>query len=148
MCPPMYSCFCPHIKLLSNSITQTYKYTYTYTYTYHTYVHMPYTYVHMLHTILNLLPLRIPPLVESNNKLAVSNHDQYIVLNDYFASVFTTDDGLLPVFPPLYPVGESLSSVLFSFDKVFKALKSLPSKCSATPDGFPVQSLALLLLIC
>ena len=100
----------------------------------------------MLHTILNLLPLRIPPLVESNNKLAVSNH---IVLNDYSASVFTTDNGLLPVFPPLLPVEESLSSVLFSFDKVFKALKSLPSKCSTTPDGFPsVQSLALLLLIC
>ena len=77
----------------------------------------------MLHTILNLLPLRIPPLVESNNKLAVSNH---IVLNDYFASVFTTDDGLLPVFPPLLPVEESLSSVLFSFDKVFKTLKALP----------------------
>ena len=38
----------------------------------------------------------IPPLVESNNKLAVSNHDKCIVLNDYFASVFTTDD-LLPI---------------------------------------------------
>ena len=79
----------------------------------------------------------IPPLVESNNKLAVSNHDKCIVLNDYFASVFTTDD-LLPiaVFPSRLPVGESLDTVLFSFDNVFKALKSWPSKCSTTPDGF------------
>ena len=73
------------------------------------------------------------PLVESNNKLAVSNHDKCIVFNDYFASVFTTDDDLLPVFPSRLPAGESLDTVLFSFDK---ALKSLPSKCSTTPDGF------------
>ena len=44
----------------------------------------------------------IPPLVESNNKLAVLNHDKCIVLNDYFASVFTTDDDLLPVFHLVY----------------------------------------------
>ena len=78
----------------------------------------------------------IPPLVESNNKLAVSNHDKCIVFNDYFASVFTTDNDLLPVFPSRLPAGESLDTVLFSFDKVFKALKLLPSKCSTTADGF------------
>ena len=85
----------------------------------------------------------IPPLVESNNKLVVSNHDKCIVLNDNFASVFTTDDDLLPVFPSRENL--NLDTVLFSFDKVFKALKSLPSKCSTTPDGFPsvfLQSLA------
>ena len=79
----------------------------------------------------------IPPLVDSNNNLAVSDLDKCAVLNDYFASVFTVDDGLLPVFAPRLIESTSLDSVLFSFDKVLKALKSLPSKCSKTPDGFP-----------
>ena len=29
-----------------------------------------------------------------------------------------------------------MDTVLFSFDNVFKALKSWPLKCSTTPDGF------------
>ena len=37
----------------------------------------------------------IPPLIDSNDNLAVSNHDKCTVLNDYFASVFTADDGLI-----------------------------------------------------
>ena len=59
------------------------------------------------------------------------------MLNDYFASVFTADDGLLPAFVPRLSENKSLNCVLFPFDKVLKTLKSLPSKCSKTPDGFP-----------
>ena len=68
------------------------------------------------------------------------------MLNDYFASVFTADDGLLPEFVPRLSENKSLNCVLFPFDKVLKTLKSLPSKCSKTPDGFPaffLKSLAL-----
>ena len=79
----------------------------------------------------------IPPLIDSNDNLAVSNHDKCTVLNDYFASVFTVDDGLLPEFVPRLSENKSLNCVLFPFDKVLKTLKSLPSKCSKTPDGFP-----------
>ena len=79
----------------------------------------------------------IPPLVDSNDNLVVSNHDKCTVLNDYFASVFTADDGLLPEFVPRLSENNSLNCVLFTFDKVLKTLKSLPSKCSKTPDGFP-----------
>ena len=79
----------------------------------------------------------IPLLIDSNDNLAVSNHDKCTVLNDYFASVFTADDGLLPEFVPRLSENNSLNCVLFPFDKVLKTLKSLPSKCSKTPDGFP-----------
>ena len=41
----------------------------------------------------------IPPLIDSNDNLVVSNR-KCTVLNDYFASVFTADDGLLPEFVP------------------------------------------------
>ena len=77
-----------------------------------------------------------PPLIDSNDNLAVSNHDKCTVLNDYFASVFTADDGLLPEFVPSLSENKSLNCVLFPFHKVLKTLKSLPSKCSKTPDGF------------
>ena len=56
------------------------------------------------------------------------------MLNDYFASVFTADDGLFPEFVLRLSENKSLNCVLFPFDKVLKTLKSLPSKCS---DGFP-----------
>ena len=79
----------------------------------------------------------IPPLIDSYDNLAVSNHVKCTVLNDYFASVFTADDGLLPEFVPRLSENKSLNCVLFPFDKVLKTLKSLPSKCSKTPDGFP-----------
>ena len=60
--------------------------------------------------------------------------------------VFTADDGLLPEFVPRLSEIKSLDCVLFPFDKVLKTLKSLPSKCSKIPDGFPaffLKSLAL-----
>ena len=56
-------------------------------------------------------PQCIPPLVDSNDNLTVSNHDKCNVLNDYFASVFTTDDGLLPVFVRRLSEEKSLDSV-------------------------------------
>ena len=41
----------------------------------------------------------VPPLVGSSDKLAVLDYDKSILLNQYFASVFTiNDDLLLPVF--------------------------------------------------
>ena len=75
----------------------------------------------------------IPPLVDSNDNLAVSNHDKCTVLNDYFASVFTANDGLRPVFVPRLSENKSLDCILFPFDKVLKTLKSLPSILMASP---------------
>ena len=55
--------------------------------------------------------------------------------------IFTADDGLLPEFVPCLSENNSINCVLFPFDKVLKTLKSLPSKCSKTPDGFPTFSI-------
>ena len=49
------------------------------------------------------------------------------MLNDYFASVFTADDGLLPEFVPRLSENNSLNCVLFPFDKVLKTLINLVS---------------------
>jgi len=44
------------------------------------------------------------------------------LLNNYFSSVFTVDDGTCPVLPSRITVGESLSSVSSTASKVFRNL--------------------------
>ena len=58
-------------------------------------------------------------------------------MNDYFASVFTIDNGVLPVFHPKVSCVQAYQQVEFTHSKVLCALKRLPSKYSRTPDGFP-----------
>ena len=38
----------------------------------------------------------IPPLMKTDGSLAINDHDKCNVLNDYFASVFTIDNGVYP----------------------------------------------------
>ena len=55
-----------------------------------------------------------------------------------FLIIFTNNDGLSPSFLSCFPEGEPLGSVLFSFDKIFTALKkNMHSKCSSTPRRWP-----------
>ena len=56
--------------------------------------------------------------------------------NDYFASVFTIDNGVLPVFHPKDSCVQAYQQVEFTHSKVLCALKRLPSKYSRTLDGF------------
>ena len=55
----------------------------------------------------------------------------------YFASVFTTDNGVFPVFHLKDSCHQEYQQAEFTNYKVFCALKRLPSKYSRTPDGFP-----------
>ena len=43
---------------------------------------------------------RISPLLQSDSSFAISNVEKCELLNTYFASVFTNDDGSLPSFAP------------------------------------------------
>jgi len=55
------------------------------------------------------------------------------LFNEYFASVFTTDDGILP---NLYArTDDELDNVEFSEETVFKAVKAMKSSFSIDPDG-------------
>ncbi len=77
-----------------------------------------------------------------DNSLVSSDRDKCQLLNNFFASVFTQDDGFQPVFHNR--VNGSLCQVSFTTGKVCKALKSLPKKTSRTPTDIP----ALLLHQC
>ena len=92
-----------------------------------------YSYVNMklCHT------LSIPPLMKSDGSLATMDYDKCNVFNDYFSSVFTTDNGVLPIFHPAVSSIQVSQQVEFTYDNVICALNRLPSKYSRTPDGFP-----------
>ena len=80
---------------------------------------------------------RIPPLLQSDGSFAISNVEKCELLNTYFASVFTNDDGSLPSFAPRVNADVLMAPITFSSDIVQDALLHLPSKCSKSPDGFP-----------
>ena len=79
----------------------------------------------------------VPPLLKEDGTYAVDDLEKASLLNKYFVSVFTKDNGHTPNFAPKVPENVGLHSVAFSYDKVVKALRRLPSKCSRSPDGFP-----------
>ena len=75
--------------------------------------------------------------MKTDGSLAINDREKCNVLNDYFASVFTIDNGVLPVFHPEVSCVQAYQQVEFTHSKVLCALKRLPSKYSRTPDGFP-----------
>ena len=72
--------------------------------------------------------------MKTDGSLAINDCDKCNVLNDYFASVFTIDNGVLPVFHPKVSCVQAYQQVEFTHSNVLCALKRLPSR---TPDGFP-----------
>ena len=79
----------------------------------------------------------IPPLKSPDGKLITSPLGKANIFNQYFASVFTVDDGRTPVCNLKTHNNCKLSNVEFSPWKVHKALRSLKPKYSYGPDGLP-----------
>ena len=75
--------------------------------------------------------------MKTDGSLAINDRDKCNVFNDSFASVFTIDNGVLPVFHPNVSCVQAYQQVEITHSKVLCALKRLPSKYSRTPDGFP-----------
>ena len=59
------------------------------------------------------------------------------LLNDYFSSVFTHDDGNRPLFTRRVPYDVSLEYIEFTPAPVLRAFKQTKSKRSLDPNGFP-----------
>ena len=70
---------------------------------------------------------RIPPLLQSDGSFAISNVEKCELLNTYFASVFTNDDGSLPSFAPRVNADVLMAPITFSSDIVRDALLPSPS---------------------
>lgn len=59
------------------------------------------------------------------------------IFNDFFSSVFTTDDGIAPPLDSRVPPGVEISSIEFTPLSVYNSLKQLKSSTSSGPDGLP-----------
>ena len=66
-----------------------------------------------------------------------SDKDRAGVLNDYFASVCTKDDGSTSLMSSRVQEGKAIDSVTFSPASVKKAIKKLKRNSASGPDGFP-----------
>ena len=63
--------------------------------------------------------------------------DKTELLNDYFSSTCTKDDGALPPFHSRVPVGVEFDNVTFTPENVFRVMRKLKSSKSSGPDGIP-----------
>jgi len=79
-------------------------------------------------------------LVGPDGEVAVTDKDKAELLNSFFSSVCTVDNGSTPPATSAITQGNHVSSVLFDDFKVLKAARRIKtkSKFSAGPDGYPV----------
>ena len=76
-------------------------------------------------------------LKNPDGSLVTNDTDKAEVLNNYFASVCTTDDGCLPNFDRVVPEDTLLSEVTFTPTLVKRAIKKMKNNTSSGPDGLP-----------
>jgi len=72
-----------------------------------------------------------------NGEVATSDTDKASVLNNYFSSVCTNDDGVLPEFDRVAPANVEFNDVMFSPANVKSVLRKLKNKVSCGLDGLP-----------
>lgn len=80
-------------------------------------------------------------MLRQGDSIFISDKDKAEVLNDYFQSVFTKDDGLLPTFYPYTPAYNNMRDKVFSSNAVLKQLASLNPSKSAGPNGISPRCL-------
>ena len=83
----------------------------------------------------------VGPLKSTTGQMLLDDSSKSEALNEYFTSVFTTDDGTLPIFPRRVAPNVNLSEVHFSPTAIFKHLKNLKSKHTRDPNGFTTSFL-------
>ena len=80
----------------------------------------------------------IAPLKNKDGILITDDVEKADLLNDYFQSVFTTDDGTLPPFPSRLGFDNiKISDITISPKIIEKILKKLKTNSAAGPDNLP-----------
>jgi len=78
-------------------------------------------------------------LCDDSGDVITSDIDRANLLNEYFASVGTVDNGVNPPLPRAVPPNAQLDSVNFTPDNVYSAMQKLKLGGSSGPDGFSPQ---------
>jgi hypothetical protein len=76
-------------------------------------------------------------LLNKENILVTDDNAKANVLNEFFASVCTADNGSTPSVRHVVPPDVKLDSVNFTCDAILKAMMKMKSNTSSGPDGFP-----------
>ena len=79
----------------------------------------------------------IAPLSDASNNFIFSDIEKANLLNDYFQSVFTQDDGSLPRFPKRTHSPDSICDVNITPTIVRKIIHKLKTNSTAGPDTLP-----------
>ena len=79
-------------------------------------------------------------LISPGGTVAETDAQKAEVLNDYFASVCTVDDGNQPAFANVTSGDAGISRVTFDAAKLLAATRRIKTKCATScgPDGYPV----------
>ncbi len=81
---------------------------------------------------------KVPCLTDEAGKILISNESKAIAFNDFFSSVFTTDDGKpLSINSRCSKLFSETQKINFTAVTVYKYLQKLPLKLSLGPDGLP-----------
>ena len=81
--------------------------------------------------------LALGVLHNENGTVFTDDNDKASCLNDYFCSAGTCDNGQLPDFARVAPLGANLSYIIFTTDNIAKVLRCLKPNSSCGSDGFP-----------
>ena len=86
---------------------------------------------------------KIGTLTTPSGEIVQSDTDKANLLNGYFASVCTQDDGSQPHFTPRVAAGDGINSITFDELKLVAAVRRMKTKrpTSSGPDGYPVTLL-------
>jgi len=76
-------------------------------------------------------------LRKGDGTVAATDTSKAELLNNYFGSVCTKDDGFLPAFDKLVPENVAFSNVTFTPENVERVMRKLKKSASSGPDGFP-----------
>jgi len=86
-------------------------------------------------------PSGVGSLLDKNGEIVSDNLSKANILNDYFASVCTTDNGKLPEFKNLVSDEVLIDTVTFTTENVLRCISKIKPKTSSGPDGLPAIAL-------
>jgi len=79
----------------------------------------------------------VGPLKSVSGSLMTADHDKATILNNYFCSVFTLDDGSSPTFNRRVANNVSMNRIDITPNDVLKFIKKCKNGMSSGPDGIP-----------